>query len=163
MLGAPELDSGLQVESHESRVKGQNPLHRPAGHASLDAAQDMIGFLGCKNTLPAHAKRLIHQYPQVLPHRNFPSPCPFPGFQGSACSVMGFPSLETASGGEVFKVQQEEPGALQLAFFSCCSLQWYSQCSQLSASEGGLGGADPCAAGKGASGREPWVPIPLLY
>jgi len=66
MLGAPELDAGLQVGSHESRVKGQNHLSRPTGHAALDAAQDMVGFLGCKRTLPAHAELLIHQHPQVL-------------------------------------------------------------------------------------------------
>jgi len=47
MLGAPELDAGLQVESDQSGVKGQNHLPRPAGHASLDAAQDTVGFLGC--------------------------------------------------------------------------------------------------------------------
>jgi len=44
MLGAPELDAGLQVGSHENGVKGQNPLPRPAGHASLDAAQDTLGY-----------------------------------------------------------------------------------------------------------------------
>jgi len=66
MLGAPELDSVLQVGSHKSRVKGQNHLSRPAGHASLDAAQDTVGFLGCKRTLPAHVEFLIHQYPQVF-------------------------------------------------------------------------------------------------
>jgi len=66
MLGAPELDAGLQVGSQESRVKGQNPLPRPAGHAALDAAQDTVGFLGGKRTLPAHVELLIHQYPQGL-------------------------------------------------------------------------------------------------
>jgi len=34
MLGAPQLDAGLQVGSHESGVKGQIPLPRPAGHAA---------------------------------------------------------------------------------------------------------------------------------
>ena len=61
MLGAPE-DAGLQVGSHESGVKEQNPLPRPAGHASFDAAQDTVGFLGCKHTLLAHVELLIHQY-----------------------------------------------------------------------------------------------------
>jgi len=32
MLGAPELDAGLQVGSEESGVKGQNLLPQPAGH-----------------------------------------------------------------------------------------------------------------------------------
>jgi len=66
MLGAPELDAGLQVRSHQSGAEGQNHLPCPAGHASLDAAQDTVGFLGCKYTLPAHVELLIHQYPQVL-------------------------------------------------------------------------------------------------
>jgi len=52
--------------SHESGVKGQNPLPRPAGHTSPDAAQDTVGFQGCKHTLPAHVELLVHQYPQVL-------------------------------------------------------------------------------------------------
>ncbi|KAK4816649.1 hypothetical protein QYF61_019626 [Mycteria americana] len=29
-------------------------------------AQDMVGFLGCERTLPAHVQLFIHQYPQVL-------------------------------------------------------------------------------------------------
>jgi len=66
MFGAPELDAGLQVGSQESRVKGQNPLRRPAGRAALDAAQDTVGFLGCRCTLLAHVELLIHQYPQIL-------------------------------------------------------------------------------------------------
>jgi len=60
MLGAPELDAVLQVGSHESRVKWQNHLPQPAGHASLAAAQDTVGFLGCKRTLSAHVELLIH-------------------------------------------------------------------------------------------------------
>jgi len=47
VLRAPELDAGLQVASHQSRVEGQNCLPRPAGHASLDATQDTVGLLGC--------------------------------------------------------------------------------------------------------------------
>ncbi|KAK4810053.1 hypothetical protein QYF61_005116 [Mycteria americana] len=36
----------------------------------LDAElQDMVGFLGCKRTLPAHVQLFIHQYPQVPLHR----------------------------------------------------------------------------------------------
>jgi len=36
-----------------TRVEGQNTLPRPAGHASFDAAQDMVGketldYLGCE-------------------------------------------------------------------------------------------------------------------
>jgi len=66
MLGASELDTVLPVGSHECGEKGQNHLSRPVGHASLDAAQDTVGFLGCKHTLPAHVELLSHQCPQVL-------------------------------------------------------------------------------------------------
>ncbi|KAK4818966.1 LOW QUALITY PROTEIN: hypothetical protein QYF61_022633 [Mycteria americana] len=66
VLRAPELDAVLQVGSHQSRVEGQNHLPRPAGHASFDAAQDTVGFLGCERTLSAHVQLFIHQYPQVL-------------------------------------------------------------------------------------------------
>jgi len=66
MLRAPELEMGLQVGSHQSRAEGQNHLSRPAGHAAFDAAQDTVGPLGCKCTLPAHVQLFIHQYPQVL-------------------------------------------------------------------------------------------------
>ena len=63
---APELDTALQVRSHQSRVEGQNYLPRPVVHASLDAVQDTVGFLGCERTLLGHVELLIHQYPQVL-------------------------------------------------------------------------------------------------
>jgi len=46
MLGASELDAVLQVGARENAVKGQNPFPRPAGHPSLDAAQDTVCFLG---------------------------------------------------------------------------------------------------------------------
>ena len=63
--GLQELDTVLQVGSHQSEVEGQNHLPRPAGHTSFDAAQDAIGFLGCECTLPAHVQLLTHQYPQA--------------------------------------------------------------------------------------------------
>ena len=66
MLGAPELDAGLQVGSHQSGAEGQNHLPEPTGHASLDAAQDTVGLLGCERTLVAHVQLFIHQYPQVF-------------------------------------------------------------------------------------------------
>jgi len=66
VLRAPELDTGLQVGSHQSRAEGQNPLPRPAAHAFFDAAQDMVGLLGYKWTLSAHVQLFIHQYPQVF-------------------------------------------------------------------------------------------------
>jgi len=56
----------LQVRSHQSGAEGQNHLPQPAGHASLDAAQDTVDLLGCECTLLAHVRLYIHQHPQVL-------------------------------------------------------------------------------------------------
>ncbi|KAK4825966.1 hypothetical protein QYF61_003535 [Mycteria americana] len=80
----PELDAVLQVGSHQSRVEGQNHLPRPAGHASFDAAQDMVGLLGCEHTLPVHVQLFIHQYPRVFLsraalHPFIPQPVLIPG------------------------------------------------------------------------------------
>lgn len=44
MLGTPELDTVLQVSSHEIRVEGQNPLTQPAVCAPFDAGQHTVGF-----------------------------------------------------------------------------------------------------------------------
>lgn len=66
MLEAPELHTGLQVGSHESRVEGENPLPRPADYPASDAAQDMVGVLVCKHTFPAHVELLINEQPQAL-------------------------------------------------------------------------------------------------
>jgi len=54
------------VGSHQSTVEGPNPLPRPAGRASLDAAQGTVGVLGYEHKLVAHVKLLIRQYPEVL-------------------------------------------------------------------------------------------------
>ncbi|KAK4829697.1 hypothetical protein QYF61_006072 [Mycteria americana] len=65
-LRTPELHAVLQVGSHQNRVEGQNHLPQPAGHASLDAAQDTVGLLGCECSLVAHGQLFIHQYPHIL-------------------------------------------------------------------------------------------------
>jgi len=83
-LGAPELDAGLQVGSHQSGAERQNHLPRPAGHTAEDAAQDMVGFLGCECTLPAHVLLFIHQYPQVLLGRAALNPLIWQGAPGGA-------------------------------------------------------------------------------
>ena len=45
VLRDPELDAVLQVGTRQSRVEGQNHLPLPAGHTSLDTAQNTIGRL----------------------------------------------------------------------------------------------------------------------
>ncbi|KAK4817241.1 hypothetical protein QYF61_005263 [Mycteria americana] len=84
MLGTPELDAVLWVGSHESGVEGQDHLPRPAGHASFDASQDTVGFLGCKHTLPCHVEVLINLHPQVLLLRDA-----FNAFSTQAVFVLG--------------------------------------------------------------------------
>jgi len=66
VLRAPELGSGLQVESHQSGVGRQSHLPGRAGYAAFDAAQDMVGLLGCECMLLGHVELLINQHPQVL-------------------------------------------------------------------------------------------------
>jgi len=61
VLRTPELDTGLQVGSHQSGVEGQNPLPQTATHAAADAAQDTVGILGWECTLPGHVQLFIHQ------------------------------------------------------------------------------------------------------
>ena len=56
MLGAADLKAALQVVSHKDRAKGDNHLLPPAGHPSVDAAQDAAGLLGCKSALLTHVK-----------------------------------------------------------------------------------------------------------
>ena len=50
----PHLAAVLQVRPH--RAEGQDHLPGPAGHDSLDAAQDTVGFWGCEDTLLAHVQ-----------------------------------------------------------------------------------------------------------
>ena len=66
ILRTLHLDTVLQVRPHQHRVEEQDHLPRPAGHSSFDAAQDTIGFLGCKGALLVHLQLAIHQYPQVF-------------------------------------------------------------------------------------------------
>ena len=53
-------------EASQGRAEGQDHLSQPVGHTAFDAAQDMVGFLGCEGTLLAHVQLPIHQHQQVL-------------------------------------------------------------------------------------------------
>lgn len=55
-------------------MEGQNHLPELAGDAALDAAQDRIGFLGWKCTLPCLDQLFIHWY-HVLLCRADLNPC----------------------------------------------------------------------------------------
>ena len=63
VLRTPYLDTVHQARPHQCRLERQDHLFCPAGHASLDTAQDMTGFAGCEGTLLAHVQLPIHQYP----------------------------------------------------------------------------------------------------
>lgn len=69
-----ELNAELQGESHQSRVKVQNPLCHPTGHAAFGAAQAPADFLGCKHTLLFHAPVFSYQCLQVLVFRTSHNP-----------------------------------------------------------------------------------------
>ena len=64
MLRTPHLCTILWVKSHQHRVEGQD--HLPANHSSFDAAQYVVSFLGCKDTLLAQVQLGIHKYSQIL-------------------------------------------------------------------------------------------------
>lgn len=51
--------------SYKDRVEGQNHLPRPADQISLDATQNLLGFLGFKRILSDHAEFVINRHLQV--------------------------------------------------------------------------------------------------
>ena len=52
------------MRSHQRRADGQDHLPCPAGHVCFNAAQDAVGFPGCKDTLLTCVQLAIHQYPK---------------------------------------------------------------------------------------------------
>jgi len=60
VLGAPGLDTVLQMGPYNGKAEGDNHLLHPAGHFSFDAAQDAVGLLSCRHTLPAHVLLFVH-------------------------------------------------------------------------------------------------------
>ena len=66
VLRTPHLDTVLQVRPHQCRAEGKDHLPHPAGHASFDAAQNSVAFLGCEGALMAYVQLAIHHSPQVI-------------------------------------------------------------------------------------------------
>ena len=60
------LNAEVQVGPHQLRAEWQSHLPHCTGHTSFDAAQDMVGFLGCMCTLLAPVQFLISQHQQVF-------------------------------------------------------------------------------------------------
>ena len=64
VLRTPHLDTVLQARPHQAQVvEGQDHLPHTADYASFGAAQDMVGFLGCKDTLLVHIQLAIQISP----------------------------------------------------------------------------------------------------
>ena len=61
VLGAPDLNTVLQLGPHKSRVEGDSHLPHPADHSSSDGTWDIISIPGCKLTLLADVKVFINQ------------------------------------------------------------------------------------------------------
>jgi len=120
VLRIPHLGTVLQVCPHQCRIEVQDHLPRPAAHASLDAAQDKVGFLGCESTLLAHVQFAIHQYPQVL--------------FGRAALNPSIPHLVLVMGVASTRVQDFALGLLNIMRFTwahCSSLSrslWMASC-----------------------------------
>ena len=60
-LRMPELDTGFQVGSHQSKIERQKHLPQPVVCSAFHEAQNMIGLFGCKHTLLASIQLFVHQ------------------------------------------------------------------------------------------------------
>ena len=57
VLRTPQLDAALTTgEASPAQSRGAGSPSSPSDHASFDAAQDMVGFLGCEGTLLTHVQ-----------------------------------------------------------------------------------------------------------
>lgn len=74
LLQTPELDAVPKVGSSKTGIEGEDGPPLPAGHTALDAAQDLICFMGCECTLLGHVMLLVNQHQQVLP-KTSSGPC----------------------------------------------------------------------------------------
>jgi len=64
-LRGAELDTVLQMWSHQDRVEQEESLSQFTNHTPSNTPQDAIGFLGHKGTVLAHGNPAVHQDPQV--------------------------------------------------------------------------------------------------
>lgn len=66
-LRPSDPDAAFWLGYYKIRVERDNPLPHPAGHTAFAVAQDMVGLLACKHTLPARIQaRCIYRLPGVL-------------------------------------------------------------------------------------------------
>ena len=71
MLEAPKLNAVLKVGYHKRSVEGENDVVWSARYASLDAAQDTIGFLGCKHIWLGHTPFCILRFSSTDTSKSF--------------------------------------------------------------------------------------------
>jgi len=62
--GNPEIDTALQIWSHQGRVEGKDHLLRPAGDTFPNAGHNAVGRLCHKGLLLAHIHLGVHWDPQ---------------------------------------------------------------------------------------------------
>jgi len=80
VLGAPELDTGFEVGSHQSRAEGRNHLPRPAGHSAFDAAQDtMLDFSAVSTHCRLTSRFSSTSTPKAALNSFIPQPVLIPG------------------------------------------------------------------------------------
>lgn len=65
-LRGSELDTVLQMWTHQERVEGDDHLPWPAGHGLFNALHDTTGLLGYKSALLTLAEPVFCQNSQVL-------------------------------------------------------------------------------------------------
>jgi len=106
--------------SAAQRRESQSHLPQPAGHASFDAAQETVCFLGCDSTLLAHVRLAIHQYPSVISAMLF-STLTFPqlvfivGFAMTKVQDLTLGLAEHHDGAQVKDVNRKLPSLVQLS------------------------------------------------
>ena len=65
-LRVRELDTILQMRSHQGRVEGEENGSQSNNYTPSNTPQDAISFLGHKGTVLAYGHPAVHQDPQVL-------------------------------------------------------------------------------------------------
>jgi len=92
-VGSPRTGCGTPGGVSQQQSRGQNHLPHPAGHASLDAAQDMVGPLGFKHTLPAHAESSINRHHHSPPMPYLCLGLPLPRYKTLYLALLNFMRL----------------------------------------------------------------------
>jgi len=63
VLSRPKLDTVPQTWSHKCQIERKDHFSGPACYTFSSAAQVVVGFLCCKDTLPIHVQLAVHHVP----------------------------------------------------------------------------------------------------